>query len=93
MDYKQAFGAVFRRLRTQKGLTQEQFQPMASDRYIRNLEKGEYSPSLALVRDLSDGLEISPITFMTLIEAEYTGTDTVRLLNQASGELFELAHP
>jgi len=90
MEYNKAFGAVFRRLRRHRGLTQEAFQPAASDRYIRNLEKGEYSPTLAILRELCELLEVSPITLLSLVEAAHLGLDPIILINGAAEELEEL---
>lgn len=90
MEHDKAFGIVFRRLRRQKGLTQEAFQPVASDRYVRSLEKGEYSPTIAMLCDLCGLLEISPITLLCLVEAEYLGNDATTLMKQAGKELDEL---
>ncbi|MDH4843007.1 helix-turn-helix transcriptional regulator [Pseudomonas sp. BN505] len=90
MNYKLAFGAVFRRLRHQRGLTQEQFEPAATARYVRNLEKGEYSPSLSTFRALCDVLEVSPVTLACLVEAEFIGGEARLLLNEAAKELREV---
>lgn len=87
MNYKIAFGRVFRQLRVQRGLTQEAFDPAASVRYIRNLEKGEYSPSLATVRGLCDVLAVSPVTLIALVEAEFINGDPALLIKLAEDEL------
>ncbi|MEK2607962.1 helix-turn-helix transcriptional regulator [Pseudomonas shirazensis] len=90
MNYKLAFGRVFRRLRVERGLTQESFDPAASVRYVRNLEKGEYSPSLATVRGLCDVLAVSPVTLVALVEAEFISGDPARLVKLAGDELVKL---
>lgn len=87
MDYNEAFGSVFRSIRLHRGLTQEAFQSVASERYIRNIEKGEYSASIALVRDLCDVLRVSPVTLMAIVEAKHTGKDTEILMKAAVAEL------
>lgn len=86
MEYDQAFGSVFRALRLHKGLTQEAFQPRVTERYIRNIEKGEYSPSISLVRDLCDKLGVSPITLMALVEARYVDQDFDELMKLSTTE-------
>lgn len=90
MDYNQAFAVVFRRLRRHRGLTQEDFHDAVSVRYVRNLEKGEYSPSLSTVRDICDVLRISPMTLTSLVEAEYKGISPLSLLKTSETELTEL---
>lgn len=87
MDYDQAFGSVFRALRLHKGLTQEAFQPIVTERYIRNIEKGEYSPSIALVRNLCGILDVNPAMLITLVEAKHTGEDWETLIKAANLEL------
>lgn len=90
MNYNLAFGIVFRRLRRDRGLTQEDFDAAASVRYVRNLEKGEYSPSLSTLRALCDVLRISPATLACLIEAEFSGSDPSAILKIAAAELHAL---
>lgn len=87
MNYKIAFGRVFRRLRVERGLTQESFDPAASVRYIRNLEKGEYSPSISLVRGLCDVLDVSPVLLAAMVEAEFINSDPALLIELAGDEL------
>ncbi len=87
MDYNKAFGSVFRSLRRHRGLTQEAFQPVATGRYIRNIEKGEYSASIAMVRDLCDVLHVSPMTLMAIVEAKHADKDSECLMKAAIAEL------
>lgn len=87
MTYSEAFGAVLRRLRVENGLIQEDFQGVATDRYIRNLEKGKASPSLDTMMSLCALLKVSPITFVGLIVAECTGQDPHDLMKEAIGEM------
>ncbi|RSC25932.1 XRE family transcriptional regulator [Pseudomonas putida] len=87
MDYNQAFGSVFRALRRQRGLTQEAFQPAATERYIRHIEKGEYSPSIAMIRQLCEILKISPGALVILVEAQFTGQDLEELIATALSQI------
>ncbi len=87
MNYKIAFGRVFRRLRLQRGLTQEAFDPAASVRYVRNLEKGEYSPSISVVRGLCEVLDVSPVLLVAMVEAEFISGDPALLIKLAGDEL------
>jgi len=90
MTYSQAFGAVFRRLRLQRGLTQEDFQIAASDRYIRNLEKGKQSPTLEMVSEICSVLDLSPVTLVSLVQAEFADEDASSAINRAALELSAL---
>ncbi|MGE8063234.1 helix-turn-helix domain-containing protein [Pseudomonas sp. NPDC089547] len=90
MTYSEAFGAVFRRLRLQRGLTQEDFQIAASDRYIRNLEKGKQSPTLEMVSEICSVLDINPVTLVSLVQAEFTGEEASSTIKRAVLELSSL---
>lgn len=90
MDYNEAFGSVFRSIRLHRGLTQEAFQAVATERYIRNIEKGEYSASIALVRDLCDVLRVSPMTLLAIVEAKHTDQNSEALMKAAILELRSL---
>ncbi|QGT82821.1 helix-turn-helix domain-containing protein [Pseudomonas coronafaciens pv. coronafaciens] len=70
MDVDLAFGRVLKRLRTTKDLGQGDFEEIATDRHIRNLEKGEKSPTLRMLWKLADRLQVSPLTLLALVAAE-----------------------
>jgi XRE family transcriptional regulator, regulator of sulfur utilization len=56
------FGAAVRRLRLERGLSQERLAEGAgvSQRYLSVLERGENSPTLNVVFRLCEALDISP---------------------------------
>ena len=54
------------------------------------MEKGEYSPSLATVQALYDVLEVSPVTLVALVEAEFISGDPALLVKLAGEELDEM---
>ncbi|WNW12166.1 helix-turn-helix transcriptional regulator [Pseudomonas sp. DTU_2021_1001937_2_SI_NGA_ILE_001] len=91
MDYNVAFGTTFKRLRRLKGLTQEDFGAVVSERYVRMLEKGEYSPTLGTLADLAQVLGVSLVTLMALVEAEGRGSDVKALVADVAVQLEELA--
>lgn len=88
MNFDQTFGNVFKRLRTSNGYSQEDFHTAVTDRYIRMLEKGMASPTLATVDKLAKILGIDPVAMMLLCEveaaAEIEGVEAVleRIANQ-----------
>ncbi|MBC3456006.1 MULTISPECIES: helix-turn-helix domain-containing protein [Pseudomonas] len=90
MDYKEAFGSVFRSLRLMRGLTQEAFLPSATERYIRNIEKAKQTPTIEMVRDLCDVLRVSPMTLLAIVEAKHTGQNSEALMKAAILELRSL---
>ncbi|MCK6627058.1 MAG: helix-turn-helix domain-containing protein [Anaerolineae bacterium] len=67
-----AFAVVLRRLRIQKGLSQEEFGFEANlhRTYVSQLERGLKSPSLKTLHKISNVLEISLTDLMTLVEQE-----------------------
>ncbi|WP_236235703.1 helix-turn-helix domain-containing protein [Pseudomonas faucium] len=86
MDYNEAFGSVFRSLRLHRGLTQEAFQPIATDRYIRNIEKAKQTPTVDMVRALCDKLGVSPVTLMALAESKHKERNLEDLMKIATTE-------
>ena len=70
MDLSRAFGATVRRLRLEKGLTQEQLGLSADLRrtYISILELGQQTPSLATVFKLALALDVKPSTLIEQTE-------------------------
>ncbi|GAB7528605.1 hypothetical protein PS3A_10140 [Pseudomonas sp. 3A(2025)] len=93
MDYNVAFGTTFRRLRRLKGMTQEDFGAVVSERYVRMLEKGQYSPTLGTIGDLAQVLGVSPITLIALVQAEHLGTDAAQLMAEALEDVLGLSGP
>ena len=56
----EAFGAIVRRLRTKRGLTQDKLAELAdlNVSYIGFLERGENVPTLTIVLDLARALDV-----------------------------------
>jgi transcriptional regulator with XRE-family HTH domain len=67
-----AFSVVLRRLRKQKGLSQEQFGFDAGlhRTYVSQLERGLKSPSLLTLHKISNALEIRLTELIKLVEQE-----------------------
>ena len=67
-----AFGAVLRRLREAKGLSQEALAHGAQtgQPYISLLETGKHSPSLVTMDLVSQALGVGLIEFVRAVEAE-----------------------
>jgi XRE family transcriptional regulator, regulator of sulfur utilization len=67
-----AFGGVLRRLRTERGVSQEWLGLHAAlqRKHISRLELGEMQPSLATVFKIATALHISPSTFVSMVECE-----------------------
>ncbi|AXT36262.1 XRE family transcriptional regulator [Phaeobacter sp. LSS9] len=66
-----AFSRELRRARTEAGISQEELAHRAgkSIRYISLLESRKHQPSLATLKSVCDGLDISMSVFVAKIEA------------------------
>ncbi len=67
-----SFAVVLRRLRTQKGLSQEEFGFEADlhRTYVSQLERGLKSPSLKTLQKIANVLNISLTELMILVEQD-----------------------
>lgn len=64
MDLKQAFGQALKEIRTEKGLTQEDFSIVSSRTYLSMLERGLKSPTLEKIEEICSVLGVHPITLL-----------------------------
>lgn len=66
------FGKVLKKIRQEKGLSQEQlaFSAHLHRTYISQLERGIKSPSLVTIHKLCASLEVSVTYLVTLLEEE-----------------------
>ncbi|EOG3620497.1 helix-turn-helix domain-containing protein [Pseudomonas putida] len=90
MQSNLAFGIAFKRLRLLKGMSQEDFSMVVTERYVRMLEKGQYSPSLSTLQELAKVLGIGAVSLVALVEAESEGKEAELLVRQSLTELHEL---
>lgn len=62
MDLRDTFAANLRRLRNERGLSQDDlaYQAEVSRSYLSQLEKGAYYASLKIIGRLADVLEVEP---------------------------------
>jgi transcriptional regulator with XRE-family HTH domain len=67
-----AFGVVLRRLRNEKGMSQEELANISGFHrtYLSLLERGLKTPSLETLRKISQGLEIPMHQFVFMLEEE-----------------------
>ncbi len=67
-----AFGCILRRLRQYRGLTQEKlgFESGYHRTYISILERGQKSPSLQTIFNLSKALKVEPAELIKHVESE-----------------------
>ncbi|NWB45060.1 helix-turn-helix domain-containing protein [Pseudomonas gingeri] len=65
MELKQAFGAALKRIRKNKGLTQEDFSQVSSRTYLSTLERGIKSPTIEKIEELASVIDVHPLTILT----------------------------
>ena len=66
MDMRKLVGRNVRRIRTQKGLTQEAFAELSgfSQQYISGLERGRRNPTVVTVYELAQALGVSHLDIL-----------------------------
>jgi len=87
MDVSTAFAKALKTCRKKKGLTQEDFGTVSSRTYISSLERELKSPTLEKIQDISEVLEISPLTLLSIAYFYQSGEkDLGRMLTKAEQE-------
>ena len=66
MDFRWGFAAALRFLRVRQGLSQEDFSVVSSRTYISQMERGETSPTLHKIDELSPLLAVHPASVVML---------------------------
>ena len=66
MEIKNAFAKALKQIRSNKGLTQEDFSNVSSRTYVSTLERAIKSPTLDKIESLANVLKIEPLTLLTL---------------------------
>ena len=71
MELEEAFGQVIRRLRQERGWSQEQlgFEAGVDRNYISLIELGKNSPSLKMLSRLSAAFDVAPSDLLLAAEA------------------------
>lgn len=66
MNWRGVFGDNVRRLRHQRGLTQEQlaFEAKIDLTYVGGIERGRRNPSLIVITRLASALSVTPATLL-----------------------------
>ena len=90
MSLKTAFAAVLKAMRTSRGLTQEHLSDASSRTYLSKLERAQSSLTLDKLQAISQTLELSPLTLVTITLANESGAPLQDLLNRLETELIDL---
>jgi transcriptional regulator with XRE-family HTH domain len=67
MDMRRLVGRNVRRVRLEKGLTQEQFAERSgfSQQYVSDLERGRRNPTIVSLYELANALDVSHVDLVT----------------------------
>lgn len=67
MDMRELVGRNVRRIRGERGMTQEQFAERSgfSQQYISDLERGRRNPTIVSLYELAMALETTPVILIT----------------------------
>lgn len=87
MTLKSSFANVLRVLRSQRNITQRGFSDTTSRTYLSKLETGRSSITLDKLEQLSERLELSPLTLLALTLSEDTGQTANQLLARTRNEI------
>jgi transcriptional regulator with XRE-family HTH domain len=64
MELNTAFGLALKRIRTQQGITQEDFSSVSSRTYLSTLERGLKGPTIEKLEQLAGVLNVHPATIL-----------------------------
>ncbi|POF88769.1 helix-turn-helix domain-containing protein [Pseudomonas putida] len=87
MTLKSSFANVLRVLRNQRNITQRGFADTTSRTYLSKLETGRSSLTLDKLEQLSERLDMSPLTLVALTLSEDTGRTANELLARTQKEI------
>ncbi|MFF7061394.1 helix-turn-helix domain-containing protein [Pseudomonas sp. NPDC008258] len=90
MSLKSSFASVLRAVRSVRNLSQSGFGDVTSRTYLSKLETGKSSITLDKLDQLSERLELSPLTLLTLTLSESTGQPAQELIVKLRSELEDL---
>ena len=81
------FGRALQQLRAARGVTQEDMLLATSRRHISRIEQGHQMPSIRVIENLAEGLQIHPLTLMVAAYCpEMDATSVKGLLDAVSAD-------
>ena len=89
VSLKSSFAAVLRRIRSKRNISQRNFGD-TSRTYLSKLESGRSSITLDKLGQISERLDLSPLTLMTLTICESTGQSAAELMANVCREISSL---
>jgi transcriptional regulator with XRE-family HTH domain len=75
MDMRRLVGENVRRIRQNRGLTQEQFSDLSgfSQQYLSDLERGRRNPTVVTLFELANALKATPVELLAPLDATDSG--------------------
>lgn len=89
MSLKSSFAIVLRALRSKRNITQRDFGD-TSRTFLSKLEGGKSSPTLDKLEQVSQRLELSPLTLLTLSLSLESGKSSAELIDDLRMEIEKL---
>lgn len=82
-ELAQAFGAAVRALRTERGIAQEALANLAGIErsHMGKIERGEHSPSLAILFKIAGALKCSTVVLMAEVESQMRNIAAVQIFS------------
>ena len=90
MNIRTALGGALKTVRRGRGLTQEDFSNVSSRTYLSMLERGLQSPTIDKLQELSEVLEVHPLTILSIAYMEHDGRSAEALFTAVKRELESL---
>lgn len=91
MSLKTSFASILRSIRSKRNISQRDFGSTASRTYLSKLESARCSITLDKLEQISQRLELNPLTLLTLTLSDESGRSTADLIRQVEAEIHALA--
>lgn len=91
MSLKTSFASILRTVRSKRNISQRDFGSTASRTYLSKLESARCSITLDKLEQISQRLELNPLTLLTLTLSEESGKSAVDLIRQVESEIHALS--
>lgn len=93
MELRDAFANTFKQLRSELGLTQEDFVGVSSRTNVSLIERARTVPTLDKLQQLCTVLDLHPVTVLTLCYCQKERMEPEALLGLVADEIAALVRP
>lgn len=91
MTLKTSFASILRSVRSKRNISQREFGSTASRTYLSKLESARCSITLDKLEQISQRLELRPLTLLTLTLIDDSGRSVTDLIGQVEAEIQALS--